>query len=342
MVGHRIRQQCLALVATWLAAVVPAAAQQPAAPGFVAPPRTISDITAILDQQKPDPAAVAKLRELADAKPPEGASPADLVDFLFRRGMAAEQLGRAVQKRADMKESVRIGRGAGVNTLQSVFQWAEVENRLGNQRLANQLYEERLAMVLAANSQGNLPAAYSNLAAAYVRAGDLVRAHDYAEKAAKVVNDELSNNRNWSLVNENWRAQVERARALIAMAEGRYTEAEQFQREAVALSEKTVEKAPMLSQLGVGNQAIYENFREVNIFDLAAILEKQRRLVEAEVEARRALLSQLKRRGKYASETANGVSNLGRILSSQGRAAEAQKLFEVAAEIYRETGAEQS
>src|ERR1700722_3715211 len=34
-----------------------------AAASLVAPPRTISDISAILDQQKPDPAAIAKLTE---------------------------------------------------------------------------------------------------------------------------------------------------------------------------------------------------------------------------------------------------------------------------------------
>src|SRR5258707_424813 len=38
-----------------------------ASASLVAPPRTISDISAILDQQKPDPAVIAKLTETADA-----------------------------------------------------------------------------------------------------------------------------------------------------------------------------------------------------------------------------------------------------------------------------------
>ncbi|MBL8655358.1 MAG: hypothetical protein JNJ97_14210, partial [Alphaproteobacteria bacterium] len=41
---------------------------------FQPPPRTISDIAAVLDQQKPDPAKVAALAAQADAQPPSGAS----------------------------------------------------------------------------------------------------------------------------------------------------------------------------------------------------------------------------------------------------------------------------
>ena len=52
--------------------VVDSAAAAPAA--FVAPPRTIADITAILDSEKPDPAKIEKIRAAADANPPAGAS----------------------------------------------------------------------------------------------------------------------------------------------------------------------------------------------------------------------------------------------------------------------------
>jgi hypothetical protein len=40
-------------------------------PGFLASPRTIADITAILDQEKPDPERLAKLHRDADAEIPE-------------------------------------------------------------------------------------------------------------------------------------------------------------------------------------------------------------------------------------------------------------------------------
>src|SRR5262245_65829099 len=56
--------------------------------GFVAPPRTIADITAILDQEKPDPAKRAKVEADAAAEPPAHADAATLKDFYFRRAQA--------------------------------------------------------------------------------------------------------------------------------------------------------------------------------------------------------------------------------------------------------------
>ena len=60
---------------------------------FVPPPRTISDITALLDQASPDPARVATLRAASDAQPPANASAGALYDFHQRRGQARGELG---------------------------------------------------------------------------------------------------------------------------------------------------------------------------------------------------------------------------------------------------------
>ena len=57
------------VVAFWLLLPQSASAQAPA-PTFVAPPRSIADITAILDQEKPDPAKRAKREADANAEPP--------------------------------------------------------------------------------------------------------------------------------------------------------------------------------------------------------------------------------------------------------------------------------
>ena len=48
---------------------------------FVAPPRTIADITAILDNEKPDAAKIKERQEEADAEPPKNASRSDLAEF---------------------------------------------------------------------------------------------------------------------------------------------------------------------------------------------------------------------------------------------------------------------
>lgn len=57
--------------------VAPAAASA-VQPGFVAPPRTIADITAVLDSEKPDEATIAKRKAEADAPPPALPSPYEM------------------------------------------------------------------------------------------------------------------------------------------------------------------------------------------------------------------------------------------------------------------------
>jgi hypothetical protein len=54
---------------------------------FVAPPRTIADITAVLDSEKPDEAQIAKRKAAADASP-GGLTGPKLAEFLFDRAAA--------------------------------------------------------------------------------------------------------------------------------------------------------------------------------------------------------------------------------------------------------------
>src|SRR5919109_1411907 len=56
--------------------------------GFVAPPRTINDITAILDSEKADLKIIEELKAKADAKPTDKESREDLAQFYFDRGNA--------------------------------------------------------------------------------------------------------------------------------------------------------------------------------------------------------------------------------------------------------------
>jgi len=75
---------------------------------FAPPPRSIADITAILDQQKPDPTVVAQNKAKADAEPPSGLSGAQLARFYSDRGSAAGDLGRETQRLADYRKAYDI------------------------------------------------------------------------------------------------------------------------------------------------------------------------------------------------------------------------------------------
>ena len=49
--------------------------------GFVPPPRTIADIAAVLDNEKPNPATLAQLKADADKEPSRGLSGDDLAEY---------------------------------------------------------------------------------------------------------------------------------------------------------------------------------------------------------------------------------------------------------------------
>jgi hypothetical protein len=77
---------------------------------MTAPPRAQGDVTAILDQQKPDPAAAAKMRAEADQPPPAGANPAALARFYYQRGETRSVLGRYNDAIADAQAAFAAGK----------------------------------------------------------------------------------------------------------------------------------------------------------------------------------------------------------------------------------------
>ena len=78
---------------------------------FVAPPRTIADITEILDKEKPDPAKLAKLKGDADKPPPQGVPASHTGTVLLRPRQRARSARPATRKRSPTAESAGGGRG---------------------------------------------------------------------------------------------------------------------------------------------------------------------------------------------------------------------------------------
>ena len=61
--------------------------------GFVPPPRTITDITGILEQQKrTDLETLGQMRAVADEKPPVAANDAELAMFYYERAIQEARL----------------------------------------------------------------------------------------------------------------------------------------------------------------------------------------------------------------------------------------------------------
>jgi hypothetical protein len=78
---------------------------------FVATPRTIRDITAILDSEKPNLTRIAARKDAASMNPPAGASASELAQFYYNRGNARAALGRVKDSIDDANKAVEVARG---------------------------------------------------------------------------------------------------------------------------------------------------------------------------------------------------------------------------------------
>jgi tetratricopeptide (TPR) repeat protein len=113
---------------------------------FVAPPRTITDITAILDSEKPDAAQIAKLHTEADAAIPTNVSRAELARFYYQRGNARAQLGRLADAIADANRALEVAHGAvEANQLGRLEQFAAIQYKFaGDPKHALEIFQRQL------------------------------------------------------------------------------------------------------------------------------------------------------------------------------------------------------
>src|SRR5208282_1525443 len=102
----------------------------------------------------------------------------------------------------------------------------------------------------------------------------------------------------------NARAQLASAEAEILEARGRYREAETTLRTAIEQSTEFINNLPNLPPGDRPPDEFIQNGRNDLIMRLSQALEQQGKLVEAEFEARRALINSLKLVGRYHVWTA--------------------------------------
>ena len=310
-----------------------APAQAPAA--FVAPPRSIADITAILDQEKPDPAKRAKREADANAEPPAAQGEA-LGKFYFQRCQARAALGRAKDAIADCEKAVSLGGDYG-NHVSRVQQFLENQYRqVGDYKSAEKVLQEMIAY-FSNQQKGRLPGLFLRGAIGSLQVGDVPRAQNYVNRA----NAFLSESRTWSnpnfdRVRSSWDASIEDARARLNENRGLYREAEAGFRRARAQQIDAMGKAHTW-QSAPPREQFEQSIDYLTAFE-GRTKYKQGRLAEAEIDIRRALLSRLKANGKYNQDTAQIITIFARLMNEQARWADSEKLLRTALEIYQTLG----
>jgi CHAT domain-containing protein len=310
---------------------------------FIAPPRTISDITAILDSEKPNPEQIAKLHAETDAIAPANASPAELAQFYYQRGNARSKLGHLAEAIADADRAIEVARGAvDAGLLGRLEQFAGVQYVFaGEPRHALEIFQRQLRDTNANNARGFMFGAQRQISDILIKMGDLAQAETYLQRNLKLIQEARTSGlpgwrNSYAVRGQSWEADVELHRAIIFEARGEYGAAESSYR--LAEQRRRASVKGIMSSPNPPPESQILQAADGMVVGQSRMKAKQGRLAEAEADARRALLSRLKDQGKYNASTPFYINGLANCLVEQGRYAEAEKLVRVSLEIDRTVG----
>ena len=322
----------------------------PAAPanalpvGFVAPPRTIADITAILDSEKPDVKKLEELKADADDQPTGKESRGDLAQFYFDRGNARAQLGRLADSIADANKAVEAGKGAVSNKMMGrLLQLASLQYAVaGDPKKALDILQRMYREVATAKgSKGYIFGVNRAIAGLYIQMGDVAQAEAVLRRSLPVLQEARTSGMpgwrtSYPTFGQSWESDIELGRAMIFEARGQFHDAE--------LSYKLAEQRRRASIKGImasenpPAETLLLQGADSLVLGQARMKAAQGRFAEAEADARRALLARLKDQGKYTPVTARYVMGLAEILVGEGRYAEAEQLARASLDINRTVG----
>ncbi len=311
--------------------------------GFVAPPRTIADITAILDKERPDPAKLAELKADADAAPPKAASAADLAQFYYDRGNARALLARNKEALADGLKALEVGKGAiELKQVSRIRQFVGLQYiATGDPKQAVLVFQSIVRDSDQPGAKGGVINASRILAQTLVSMGDVSQADAYARRVGALVQEARGSphpkwRKSYAVSGNSWEGDADAARGLIFEARGQYREAEAAYRRAEAFRRASLKDLDKYDYPPPPEQVLLA--ADSNLLSIAHVKAKQGRLGEAEADARRALLEVLKNQGKYNPQSPKFIVGLAGILVEQGRYQEAEKLTRSALEVQRTLG----
>jgi CHAT domain-containing protein len=312
--------------------------------GFVPPPRTIADIAAILDNEKPNPQTLAKLTADADREPERGLSISELVLFHYERGEARTLLGRHADAIADGEKALSLARnGVEAKLKHRIQQFVALRKQAaGDLKAAITLFEQMI------RETHNVPgvSGYSvnarlNIMAALIQSGDTAQAEGHLRQIQAFVTDLRTSGlpakrKNYDIVGRSWEGDLETARAILFEARGQYSEAETGYQRSADYRRAWIAHLPRMEYAPPASQV--RQAADAQLLNVTRMKAKQGRLAEAEVDARAVLLSRLKEQGKYNPFTTKYVLGLANVLIDQGRYADAEKLIRSALGIQRTIG----
>ena len=305
----------------------------------VSPPRTIADLARLLDNERPDPAAIAKLRSAADAKELDSSDRLKLARFFYDRSQARMLLGEFKPALSDAKQAVEVGQqAASAFELSRYVQGLAIQYaNMGDPKQSLEEWQTLLHQFeLPGARKGLLFNTYRHIVELYIQIGDLNQAEAYVKKAESTI-EELRGSPNYlGYLRSTAEAEVKTAEATLDEARGRYGDAEveyarahELRLETIALID-TISLPPPKAQL--------QGSADDLLASLGRTKARQGRMAEGEIDVRRALLNRLETNGKYHTQTSKFLGYLANLLIEQGRYAEAEQITRNQIDIYSSLG----
>ncbi len=310
--------------------LVQAQAAKPAAP-----PRTIADINALLDREKPDTTKAAKTRADANAAVPNTRDNAMLARFYYGRAEARALVGRTRDAIADCEKAIELA-GSFSPEEGQYQQFLSVQyGALGDYKRAIEINQALARNYEHMNRKGAIFAANLRIINAFMNVGDLKQAEEYLRKSQALLK-ELKSWKGTDQYGSYFEAYTEVPKADLLFRHGRYHDAELAYHKAQTLLRDAIVKSASWPTPPLKDG--FEGRADIVLMTEGMTKQAQGRLAEAEVDIRGALLNRLKTVGKYHPTTARISRALATLLSLEGRHAEAEQTARRAVEIYQELG----
>ncbi len=301
------------------------------------PPRSASDLVAMLQAKPPHNRELGGARQLLSEDIPQGISIRASIDAHLKRARAAELLGLTDRYLAEYRAAWAA----------SGYSLDPADGQLRVEYIAAEAHSGNLMAAIAVNEEaarraplpGMRLAAHAFLAENKARHGDLDGARQHLQHAETEFSL-LRRSTTWTTWGYAWESNVERARAGYALGQGKFAEAENHFRRSAALREKDLPENQSRLDRGLDTltQKIALGFALMAHKGIADMLLQQGRLVEAEVAYRDIIARSSREYGNASPLMLVYLEGLMSVLLEQGRNEDTLALAEATLRILESAG----
>lgn len=318
------------------------------------PPRDVKDILRLVEQTKPDLAIVERAKKVLELPIPTSKNNDELNHYYQKRSAAFEDLGNTTEALKSLEIAVNQHPSSNPkHHLEDIINLSVLENSVGKQSTAIAYIQRAQAYQLAnlPNLPGYRITTARLLASYYVYSGNFEAAKKTIEGMEDVLTT-LKRSRAYTSYGSIWEASYESARGVYFGGQGQWVEGERAFRKALYLLEAQYEKvknsANKIDVVGDAGRATADATNNPRIYvtqisnrelNLANVLLRQRKLIDAEFYARKSITLSLASFGSNSIEVGRGLGTLATIINEQGRYPEALLLSKLALSTIKAAGA---